>query len=85
MGQCTNFGTIAYAQMPVIKAHVDVSSKAGGVNFGLSPYLYYNFISCMRAGKALVSLRMGADSLMPSLLSDVIRYESSCAGQYIIM
>ena len=85
MGQCTNFGTIAYAQMPAIKAHVDVSNKVRGLNFGLSLYLYFNFISCMRAGKALVSLHMCADSTEPSLFIDAIRYYRSCADQYIIM
>ena len=43
---------IAYAQMPLINAHVNVSSEARSLNVGLSRYLHLYFCSlCMRAAK----------------------------------
>ena len=39
---------IAYAQMPLINAHSDVSSKAGGLNFGLSLLLYQYLVYMSR-------------------------------------
>ena len=75
---------IAYAHQPPIKAQVDVSSGARGLNFGLSlrlPQLFGNdvyirfqwyHILCMRAAKVMASLRICTDWPEPSLLGDAI-------------
>ena len=52
---------IAYAQMPLINAHTDASSRARGQNFDQSPHPYPYFVYAKREGSgesALMRLRI---------------------------
>ena len=66
---------MAYAQIPLINAHADVSSKATGLEFGMSLHLHLHAL-CMRAANALVRLYICTDSLYFSfkLLKQGYRY-----------
>ena len=41
---------IAYAQVPLINAHVDISSKARGLHFGLCIHLLLYFVYASSEG-----------------------------------
>ena len=64
---------IAYAQVPLINAHADISSEARGVSVGLNLHLYAHFVYAS-----------SDDSQEPSLLADTIRTEISCTDQSLI-
>ena len=71
---------IAYAQIPLINAHADVSSKAIGLFFFLSDSSFILIHALrMRVVEALVSL---VDSHEQSLLADAISTEITRTGQY---
>ena len=41
---------ILYAQMPLMDAHADISSKAGGLHFGLNLHLHPYYVFASREG-----------------------------------
>ena len=69
---------IAYAVMPVVNTHADISSEC--LHFGLGFHLR---TLCRQAGKALASLRIFADSPESLLLANATSIEISCTGPYI--
>ena len=62
-----------------LNVHADVTSKAVGLNFGLSIHLQTYL--CIQPAKVLTCLCICADTPEPSLLSGAISIEISCNGQ----
>ena len=54
------------------------------VEFLARAFLYFHTL-CIRAAKALASLRICTDSSEPSLLTDAISTEIICTGSYMHM
>ena len=75
MGQCTrcarDFCTYPYAQMLIINAHADVSSKARAINFSMGLYQHPYF----DVSEQRMLLQVCAS--VPSLLASAIRTEIS--------
>ena len=65
---------ITYAHMPLIKVHANMSSKARGLNFGLSLLLH----------PYLPSIHICTDSSEPSLITDAISTKILCNGPYVL-
>ena len=71
---------IAYAQMPLINAHAEVSSKARDIHFVLSLHLQPYFVYAISEGSgesAHMCRLICADSPEPLLLTDMICFEIS--------
>ena len=77
-----DFGTIAYAQMPLINFHACVSSKFMS-KFLVLAFIYIHTLY-MQAVKALASQLICADLPEPSLLADEISIKVLCTGPYFL-
>ena len=71
---------IAYTQKPPINAHVDISSRARGLNFGLSLHLHPYFVFAISEGCG-----EGADLPKHWLLNIAISTKISYAGPYTFL
>ena len=68
-----------YAQMPLINVHADVSSEAGGLNFGLRLHLHPYFVNASSEGSYESAHRLS------SLLVDAINTKISCTDAHMYL
>ena len=73
---------IAHVQMPLINAHVEVSSEARGLNFDLSihlhPYIVYVSTSSDSSGESVHMHRLAELSLFADMISTKILCNGPC-------